>query len=166
MPLPDPHLDLSQIDLTHVAADADAIRRVLPHRFEMEMLTAVVRVERERHLVVGYKDVRPDEFWVRGHFPGHPIMPGVLLCEAAAQLTAYYTRSEGICPASELMGLGGVEETRFRRAVRPGDRLVLVGKGVRVRPRYTHFNVQGYVGSEMAFHTDVIGIALGPLEDL
>jgi 3-hydroxyacyl-[acyl-carrier-protein] dehydratase len=166
MPLPDPHVDLSKINLTRVVADIDAIRNTLPHRFEMELLTAIVHVDRERHLVVGYKDVRPDEFWVRGHFPGHPVMPGVLLCEAAAQLTAYYTRSEGIALKDGVMGLGGVEETRFRRAVRPGERVILVGQGVRVRPRYTHFNVQGYVGAELAFHTDVIGVSLGRLEEL
>ena len=160
MPLPEPHMDLSTLDLGRVVADADAIRRFLPHRHEIEMLTAVVLVEPERHLLVGYKDVRPDEFWVRGHFPGNPVLPGVLMCEAAAQLSAYYTLATGVV-SGVVFGLGGIENTRFRRAVRPGERLVLVGKGNRVRPRMTNFNVQGYVGDELAFHTDVIGVALG-----
>jgi 3-hydroxyacyl-[acyl-carrier-protein] dehydratase len=59
--------------------------------------------------------------------------------------------------------LGGIENTRFRRAVRPGERLVLVGKGNRVRARMTNFNIQGYVGDELAFHTDVIGVVLSRL---
>ena len=164
MPLVDPHLDLSAIDLGRVVADADAIRNYLPHRYEVEMLTAVVHLDAGRHLVVGYKDVRPDEFWTRGHFPGNPILPGVLMCEAAAQLSAYYTLSTGVV-SGVVFGLGGIENTRFRRAVRPGERLVLVGKGNRVRPRMTNFNVQGYVGDELAFHTDVIGVVLGRLEE-
>jgi 3-hydroxyacyl-[acyl-carrier-protein] dehydratase len=164
MPLPEPHLDLSTLDLGRVVADADAIRRFLPHRHEVEMLTAIVHIETARHLIVGYKDVRPDEFWVRGHFPGNPIMPGVLMCEAAAQLSAYYTLATGVV-SGVVFGLGGIENTRFRRAVRPGERLVLVGKGNRVRPRMTNFNIQGYVGDELAFHTDVIGVVLSRLGD-
>ena len=57
----------------------------------MEQLTAIVHVDPEKHLVAGYKDVGNDEFWVRGHMPGYPLMPGVLMCEAAAQLCSYYT---------------------------------------------------------------------------
>jgi 3-hydroxyacyl-[acyl-carrier-protein] dehydratase len=164
MPLPEPHLNLSTLDLGRVVADADAIRRFLPHRHEVEMLTAVVHIETERHLIAGYKDVRSDEFWTRGHFPGNPILPGVLMCEAAAQLSAYYTLATGVV-SGVVFGLGGIENTRFRRAVRPGERLVLVGKGNRVRPRMTNFNIQGYVGDELAFHTDVIGVVLGRLGD-
>jgi 3-hydroxyacyl-[acyl-carrier-protein] dehydratase len=164
MPIPAPHYDISLIDCSKVIADLDAIRRVLPHRYDMEMLTAIVHVDPEQHLIVGYRDLRPDEFWTRGHFPGNPIMPGVLLCEAAAQLCAYYTISQKIT-AGVLMGLGGIENTRFRRAMRPGERLVLVGKGVRVRSRYTQFDVQGYCNGELSFHSDAIGVPIGKLEE-
>lgn len=165
MPVPDPHCDLSAIDFTKVVADAAGIREYLPHRGPMALLTAIVHIDPSRHLVVGYKDVRADEFWVEGHFPGHPIMPGVVMVEAAAQLSAYYTLSQKV-NEGVLMGLGGVENTRFRKGVHPGDRLVLVGKGSRVRPRFTQFNVQGFVNRELVFHTDVIGVALGRYEDL
>lgn len=165
MPAPDPHCDLATINFDRVLAGPDAIREYLPHRGHMEMLSGIVFVDPTRQLIVGYKDVRPDEFWTTGHFPDHPIMPGVLMCEAAAQLSAYYTLSQGVS-SGVLMGLGGIENTRFRRAVRPGDRLVLVGKGSRVRPRLTQFNIQGFVEGELAFHTDVIGVGLGRFEDL
>ena len=161
MPTPTPHVDLAGVSLDPPAHDIRAIRDLLPHRYEMELLTAVVRVDRENHIVIGYKDVTEHEFWVRGHFPGNPIMPGVLMCEAAAQVTCFYTQYTKVHDGV-LLGIGGIENTRFRRAVVPGDRLVLVGKGVRVRPRMTMFNVQGFVGGEMAFHTDVIGVVIGP----
>ena len=71
-------------------ADREAIRQVNPQRFEMEQLTAIVYVDPVNHVIVGYKDVRHDEFWVRGHMPDYPLLPGVLMCEAAAQLCSYY----------------------------------------------------------------------------
>ena len=163
MPAPTPHLDPAGIDCSRPQSDLHAIRKILPHRHDLEMLTAVVSIDQEAHVVVGYKDFGPDEFWARGHFPGNPILPGVLMCEAAAQLCAFYTLqtvSKGL-----LMGLGGIENTRFRRAVRPGERLLMIAKGSRVRPKMTVFNVQGFVGTEMAFHTDVLGMPLGKAED-
>src|SRR5947209_175103 len=121
------HVNPSRLDLAHVVADKEAIRRVNPQRFEMEQLDAIVLLDPVQHLVAGYKDVRPDEFWVRGHMPGYPLMPGVLMCEAAAQLCAYYITTHGLM-YGDYIGFGGLENVRFRGVVRPGDRLLLVGK--------------------------------------
>src|SRR6516165_4103658 len=93
---PELHLDLGRLDLHKVVADQEAIRRVNPQRFEMEHLSAIVHIDREQHVIAGYKDVGADEFWVRGHMPDYPLLPGVLMCEAAAQLCSYYTFTEGL----------------------------------------------------------------------
>jgi 3-hydroxyacyl-[acyl-carrier-protein] dehydratase len=124
----------SEYDLDTVIADIHEIRRWNRQRFEMEQLTAIVHEDQSRGLCVGYKDVTPDEFWVRGHFPGVPLMPGVLMCEAAAQLSSYYTQRHNLLDA-EVIGFGGLEEVRFREPVRPGDRLVITVERVRVRPK-------------------------------
>jgi 3-hydroxyacyl-[acyl-carrier-protein] dehydratase len=124
----------SEYDLDRVIADIDEIRRWNRQRFEMEQLTAIVHEDQSRGLCVGYKDVTADEFWVRGHFPGVPLMPGVLMCEAAAQLSSYYTQRYNLLDA-EVIGFGGLEEVRFREPVRPGDRLVIAVERVRVRPK-------------------------------
>src|SRR5204862_303897 len=84
----------------------------------------------------GYKDVGTDEFWVRGHMPDYPLLPGVLICEAAAQLCSYYIVTTCLCEG-ELIGFGGLENVRFRSRVRPGARLLLVGKAVHIKRRDT-----------------------------
>jgi 3-hydroxyacyl-[acyl-carrier-protein] dehydratase len=154
------------LDFEHPIADIEAIRAVNPHRYEFEMLTAIVHVDRQRHRIVGYKDVRPDEFWVRGHMPGYPLFPGVLMCEAAAQLAAYYYTSQNIGDAGMLVALGALDEARFVRPVRPGERLILVGTGLKVHRRLTRFHVLGLVGQERAFETQVSGMPIGPLARL
>jgi 3-hydroxyacyl-[acyl-carrier-protein] dehydratase len=156
---PPPHLDPTSLDLGRVVADREAIRRVNPQRFEMEQLTAVVLMDQQQRVIAGYKDVGADEFWVRGHLPGYPLLPGVLICEAAAQLCSFYIVTTAFLQG-DFIGFGGLENVRFRSPVRPGDRLVLIGKGVRMNRRQTVFNVQGFVGATMVFHGDILGVPL------
>lgn len=70
----------------------DDIRSVNPQRFEMEQLTAIVHVDQSQHLLAGYKQLTHEEFWIRGHMPGFALMPGVVQCEAAAQLGGFYAQ--------------------------------------------------------------------------
>jgi 3-hydroxyacyl-[acyl-carrier-protein] dehydratase len=152
-------LEPASIDLGRVLADQEAIRRHNPQRYEIEQLNGIVLLDTERHLIVGYKDVRGDEFWVRGHMPDYPLLPGVLICEAAAQLCSFYVGHIGFL-AGDFLGFGGMENVRFRSPVRIGDRLVLVGKGTRLHRRQTIFNVQGFVHDTMVFHAEIIGVPL------
>jgi 3-hydroxyacyl-[acyl-carrier-protein] dehydratase len=126
----------------------------------MEQVTAIVTLDYKQHLVIGYKDVRDDEFWVRGHMPDYPLMPGVLMCEAAAQLVSYYCHTARLIEDG-FLGFGGIEDVRFRGQVKPGDRLVLVGKGARINRRQTIFDTQAFVDTNMVFHGRIIGVALG-----
>lgn len=125
-------LDPSEYDVTRVVADIEEIRRYNPQRFEMEQLTAIIHEDPERHISVGYKDTSHDDFWVRGHMPGMPLMPGVIMCEAAAQLASYYTVKYDLMGVP-MVGFGGLEEVRFRDIVRPGDRLVISAQMLKVR---------------------------------
>src|SRR5215470_10769998 len=88
-------LNPAEIDTSRVLADREEVRKVNPQRFEMEQLDAIVLMDPAAKLIVGYKDVRADEFWVRGHMPDFPLLPGVLMCEAAAQLVSWYTVTGG-----------------------------------------------------------------------
>jgi len=153
------HLDPASIDLQKVIVDQDGIRKVNPQRFEMEQLNAIVYVDPTQHIIAGYKDIGADEFWVRGHLPNYPLFPGALMCEAAAQLCSYYIVTHGH-GHGDFIGFGGMESVRFRGQVRPGDRLLLIGKVTKLDRRQTIFNVQGFVGSKRVFNGEIIGVPL------
>jgi 3-hydroxyacyl-[acyl-carrier-protein] dehydratase len=125
-------IDFAEIDFGRVVADINEIRRYNPQRFEMEQLTAICHDDPVKKLCVGYKDIAHDDFWVRGHFPGVPLMPGVIMCEAAAQIASYYSQKYDLLGA-DMVGFGGLEEVRFRGIVRPGDRLVVAVQHLKSR---------------------------------
>lgn len=159
-------LDLATLDFSNPIAGIEDIRAVNPHRYEFEMLTGVVHIDPACHVIVGFKDMAEDDFWVRGHMPGYPLFPGVLMCEAAAQLCGYYYVSQKIGDPGVLLGLGGIDETRFVRTVRPGERFVMVGTGVKIHRRMTKFRVVGSVDGEKVFETLVTGVPIGKLREL
>jgi 3-hydroxyacyl-[acyl-carrier-protein] dehydratase len=156
---PKAHFKVAELDTSRVIADKEAIRKLLPQRFEMEQLDGILFVDAERRMIAGYKDVRHDEFWVRGHMPGYPLLPGVLMCEAAAQLASYFVMALDLLEG-DFLGFGGLENVRFRAPVRPGCRFVLIAKEIRYNRRQTLFNVQGFVGEVMVFEGDIIGVPL------
>ena len=133
MPGKDLILDFSAYDLNNVVAGREEIRRYNPQRHEMEQLTAIVYDDLASGICVGYKDLSADEFWVRGHMPGMPLMPGVMMCEAAAQLCSYHAQRHDLLK-TEMIGFGGMDEVRFRGTVVPGDRLVIAAQKLQLRP--------------------------------
>jgi 3-hydroxyacyl-[acyl-carrier-protein] dehydratase len=153
-------VDLSQIDLNHVLADIEEIRRYNPQRHEMEQLTAVVYVNLEDHSCVGYKDVTDREFWVRGHMPSMPLMPGVVMLEAAAQLCSFFTQKHDLLGA-KVVGFGGLEDVRFRDPVFPGDRLFILCKLQKVRRgRIVISHFQGVVRDNLVVEGIIKGVPL------
>lgn len=152
-------VDPATIDTSRVLIDLEGIRQGNRQRFAMEQLTAIVRLDPVEKIIIGYKDLTESEFWVNGHMPGYPLMPGVLMCEAAAQLCSFFCHHIKLTE-SEFMGFGGMEDVRFRGIVRPGDRLVLVSKAARLNRRQVIFETQGFVETNMAYHGRIIGVPL------
>jgi 3-hydroxyacyl-[acyl-carrier-protein] dehydratase len=150
--------DLSTIDLNRVLFDREKIRLVNPQRGAMEHLDAIVHVNESTEEIIGYKDVRDDEFWVDGHIPGRPLLPGVIMIECGAQLSSFYTRT--VLKWTGFIGFGGVEECKFRLQVVPGQRLYLLGKQIWVRHRRMASKVQGIVDGALAFEATIIGAQL------
>lgn len=161
----DAAIDLKTLDFANPVIDLEQIRAVNPQRYEFEMLSGIVHLDLVKHVVIGFKDLTHDEFWVRGHMPGYPVLPGVLMCEAAAQLCGYYITTLVNAPGV-VIGLAGIDEARFHRPVRPGCRLVVVGNGIKIDRRLTKFRVVGTVDGVKVFQAVVSGVPLGQLEDL
>ena len=126
-------IDFSEYDLDRPIADIEEIRRINPQRFEMEQLTAICFEDPTRGICVGYKDLTSNEFWCRGHMPNMPLMPGVIMCEAAAQMCSYHAQRHNLLD-TPMIGFGGLE-ARFRGTVVPGDRLVVIAQKLQLRVR-------------------------------
>jgi 3-hydroxyacyl-[acyl-carrier-protein] dehydratase len=165
VPIRDPIVDYSQLDVNECLADIEIIRRFIPQRHEMEQLSRVIYEDIERKICVGCRDVGDDEFWVRGHMPGMPLMPGVIMCEAAAQLCCYFAQRYDLS-GCDMIGFGGLESVRFRGMVRPGDCLVIAAELTKVRRGAMIVSrFQCAVGDSLVCEGNIKGIPL-PLDEL
>jgi len=151
-------LDFSEYDLNNVVADIEVIRRYNRQRYEMEQLTAICFEDSQRMICVGYKDLGPNEFWARGHMPGIPLMPGVIMCEAAAQLASYFSQKYKLMAG--LIGFGGLEDVMFRGVVRPGDRFVIVNRLLKARRSIMTCEFQCFVNQNLVCEGILKGVSL------
>jgi 3-hydroxyacyl-[acyl-carrier-protein] dehydratase len=158
---PKPLVDFSQIDLNRIEDDIEGIRKFNQQRFEMEMLSGIIKYDAPGGYVVAFRDASMQDFWVRGHVPGRPLMPGVLICECAAQACSYfYGRSANPSSPGRFMGFAGLEGVRFRGQVLPGDRLIMVAKLREAKSRISSFDCQGFVKGRMVFEGTINGIII------
>ena len=159
--MPKPLLfDLSKIDLSAKPIfNRDDILKVNPQNYEMQQLDGVLWYDKPNMFVLGYKDVTDKEFWVRGHIPGRPLMPGVIMVEAAAQLLSFFVRK--IMGEQGFIGFTAIDSAKFRAPVSPGQRLLLLGNITKFKPgRIYDAYIQGLVGDKMVFETEVSGMAV------
>jgi len=159
--MPPPLLvDPLTIDTEHPFRDIEDVRAHNRQRFEMEMLSGIALLDMEKQLVVGYKHLSENDFWVRGHIPDRPILPGVLQIEAAAQLTSYYYMESIGNPPDAFIGFMGVTDVRFRGFVTPNDTFIVAGLAKEIRRRRCTFYCQGFVKDKMVFDGTVLGAVM------
>jgi 3-hydroxyacyl-[acyl-carrier-protein] dehydratase len=156
-------LDPASLDFGQVIADRGAIESVLPQRDEFALLDAIVYEDAAGLIYAGFHDLREDDWWTRGHIPGRPLFPGVLMIEAAAQLASYiYQRlqSDPSVPLDQrrFIGFAAADEVKFRGAITPPARFIVVGHATTVKTRRFVCDTQGFIDGQMVFQAKITGM--------
>ena len=136
----------------------DQIKEIIPHRYPFLLVDKILEVE-EGKKAVGIKNVTANEEFFNGHFPNFPVMPGVLIIEALAQVgaVAMLIKDEN---RGRLALFAGIDNCRFKRQVRPGDQLKLEVEMTRVRATFGKGKAIATVDGELVCETDIM-FALG-----
>ena len=139
--------------------DSAQIMRLLPHRYPMLLVDRVIEVVRGER-IVGIKNVTVNEPFFQGHFPGHPIMPGVLLVEAMAQVGGLLLLDEIEDPEEKVLYFMTMDRVKFRRPVTPGDTVTLEAEVLQLRGEVCKMrgqaSVQGNIAAEAEFKARIM----------
>ncbi|MBM3262963.1 MAG: bifunctional UDP-3-O-[3-hydroxymyristoyl] N-acetylglucosamine deacetylase/3-hydroxyacyl-ACP dehydratase [candidate division Zixibacteria bacterium] len=139
-----------------VLLDIEGIMRILPHRYPFLLIDRVIDIEPEKH-VVAIKNVTINEPFFPGHFPGHPIMPGVLIIEAMAQAGGVLLLNTiGGDPADKLAYFIGIDQARFRKPVRPGDQIRFELDMIKFRLRTCKMHGKAFVDDDLVAEADLM----------
>ncbi len=142
-------------ELVHrdAALDIRRIQRILPHRYPMLLVDRVLEIQGD-HKAIGIKNVTFNDIFFQGHYPGTPIMPGVLIVEALAQLGGILL-SQKLEHTGKLAVLLSMDKVKMRHPVTPGDQLILEAVTVRVKSRTGHVRCKAFVGQKLAAEADI-----------
>ena len=134
-----------------------AIQEILPHRYPFLLVDRIVELTPGVR-IVGVKQVTINEHFFQGHFPGAPVMPGVLILEAMAQVGAVYALQQLEGRDDKLVLFSGIDNGRFRRPVVPGDTLRITVTPVRVGHRVQKMHGEAHVEGQLAAEADIMSV--------
>ncbi len=157
-PAPRTLFDLSGIDLSRRLLSRRELERYIPHRGDMLMVDWLIWHSPDFKQAVGLKHVRADEWWVPGHFPDKPMLPGVLMVEVGAQLACYAFNARGT--EMEIVAFLRIEDAAFRAMVQPGDDLYLLVNELKFGSRSFESAIQGLVGGKIVFDARISGMRM------
>ncbi|MCH2132417.1 MAG: hypothetical protein MK116_01580 [Phycisphaerales bacterium] len=150
--------DISKFDHDAVFLASDEVAKRNPQRGDMRHLDHVIHIDEGATMALGVKHVRDDEFWVPGHIPGRPLLPAVLMIEAAAQLSSILYQYRTQEPA--FLGFTRCDKAVFRGQVVPGDTLFLLAKEHKFQRRRFSCNAQGVVNDKVVFSVKITGMQM------
>jgi len=136
--------------------DIKEILKILPHRYPFVMVDRILDYEESKY-ITGIKNVTINEPFFAGHFPGEPVMPGVMILEGMAQmgaLLAYKSMADII--ADKLVYFAGIDKVRFRKMVRPGDQIVFRIECIRMKPKLSKMTGKAYVDDQIAAEAELM----------
>ena len=134
--------------------DITQIQAILPHRYPFLLVDRIISYDPGKR-VVGIKNVTVDEPFFAGHFPGAPVMPGVLIVEAMAQTAGVMMLASLPDRETKLVFFTGIERAKFRRPVVPGDQLRLELTVLKLRPRYIKLRGEAYVDGQLVAEAEI-----------
>lgn len=134
--------------------DIEEIRKILPHRYPMLLVDRILELEPDR--IVGIKNVTANEPFFAGHFPDFPVMPGVLIVEAMAQVAGVLVLKEIPDRANKLVFLAGIDNAKFRRPVVPGDQLRIEMKVIKKKASVAKMHGQATVDGNLVAEVEVL----------
>lgn len=156
-----PIVDLATLDLSKNAVSEEELRKILPHRDLFQLLDGVCHFDRERGLAVGYKDWDANPWWAKGHIPGRPLMPGVLMIEGAAQIATFLVKQLSGWAMDRMIGLAGLDDVRVRGQVVPPARVYFVSGEVAISGRrLAKMAAQVFCNGQMVMEMRVMGVML------
>jgi beta-hydroxyacyl-ACP dehydratase FabZ len=137
--------------------DSRAIQQIIPHRYPFLLVDRIIELTPDLR-IVGIKQVTINEPFFEGHYPGAPVMPGVLIVEALAQVGAIYALSQIPNREEKLPLFSGIDGARFRRPVRPGDTLTLTVTPIRVGARVQRMRGEATVEGQLAAEAEIMSV--------
>lgn len=159
--MPIVHLaDLSQYDLSRTVTTKEELYATLSQSGRFALADGLLHLDTSGEIVIGFKDIRADQWWAEDHIPGRPLFPGALMLETSAQISTYDFLQRRPELENAFIGFTGIDKTRFRTAVEPDCRLLFVCHAARLRKAMFTYHVQGFVEDTVVFETAITGMVL------
>jgi beta-hydroxyacyl-ACP dehydratase FabZ len=135
--------------------DVNEIQKIIPHRYPFLLVDSIVELEPSKR-IVGIKNVTFNEPFFAGHFPGSPVMPGVLIVESMAQVAAVLVLREVKDRGKKLVYFMGIDRARFRQPVVPGDQLKIIIEVLMLRPRHGKLKGEAFVRDKLVAEAEIL----------